>query len=263
MKPIRIVLAPTRNRPLNIFLGLVLVLCALLVLLALATYQPSDPSWNTASGELRPHNWVGLFGASLGDLLLQSLGITAFFIPLWLGGLGWTWMHSRPGGSPWLRWMGTILALAFLPAVLALLPWHWHWPGLIPIGGQVGMLVSDLLVRYLNLQGSWLVAGVLAAAGVGFASAISFSVIKEAIGNRWRNLVSLHDRWRNWREERAERKEEQLAELEALSEREARPQTGPQLISQKLIPDPMPGADLHETTPEERPGFFARLFGKR
>ena len=105
MKPIRIVLSPTRNRPLNIFLGLVLVLAAMLVLLALATYHATDPSWNTASATAPSavRNWIGLFGASLSDLLLQALGVTAFLLPLWLGGLGWTWMRSRPGGSAWLR----------------------------------------------------------------------------------------------------------------------------------------------------------------
>jgi S-DNA-T family DNA segregation ATPase FtsK/SpoIIIE len=169
MKPIRIVLAPTRSRPLNIFLGLVLVLAALLVLFALATYHPSDPSLNTASGAAGPHavrNWIGLFGAYLSDLLLQAVGITAFFLPLWLGGLGWTWMRSRPGGLAWLRWMGTVLALAFLPAVLALLPWRWLWLHALPVEGVVGKLMAGLLVTYLNIQGAWLVAGVLAAAGL-------------------------------------------------------------------------------------------------
>ncbi len=266
MKPIRIVLAPTRSRPLNIFLGLVLVLVALLVLLALATYQPTDPSLNTASGATGPHavhNWIGLFGAWLGDLLLQSLGITAFFLPLWMGGLGWTWMRSRPGGSAWLRWMGTVLALAFVPAVLALLPWHWHWPGLIPVGGQAGMLMADLLVHYLNLQGSWLVAGVLAATGVGFASAVSFSVIREAMGNLWRNFVSLHDRWRNWREERAERKQERVAERELRREQESREESGPQLISPQLIPMTTPNANSQEASLGARPSLFARLFRRR
>jgi S-DNA-T family DNA segregation ATPase FtsK/SpoIIIE len=132
MKPIRIVLSPTRSRPLNIMLGLSLLLAALLIFLALATYHPSDPSWNTASGEARPLNWIGIFGASLSDLLLQAFGVTAFFLPLWMGGLGWTWMRSRPGGLAWLRWLGTVLALVFLPAVLGLLPWHWMWLGSIP-----------------------------------------------------------------------------------------------------------------------------------
>ena len=128
-------------------------------------------------GRGRPHavrNWVGLFGAWLGDLLLQALGITAFLLPLWLGGLGWTWMRSRPGGSAWLRWMGTLLALTFLPAVLGLLPWNWRWLHAVPVEGVVGKLMAGLLVTYLNIQGAWLVAGVLAAAGLWFASAVSF-----------------------------------------------------------------------------------------
>ena len=37
MKPIRIVLAPTRSRPVNIFLGMVILLVSLLLFLALAT----------------------------------------------------------------------------------------------------------------------------------------------------------------------------------------------------------------------------------
>lgn len=91
MKPISIVLSPTRSRPLNVFLGLVLVLAALLLLLSLATYHPSDPSLNTATDLAVPHavrNWIGLFGAWTADLLLQALGVTVFFLPLWIGGLG-------------------------------------------------------------------------------------------------------------------------------------------------------------------------------
>jgi len=207
MKPIRIVLSPTRSRPLNVFLGLVLLLVSLLLFLSLATYHPSDPSLNTATDMAAPHavrNWVGLWGAWLGDMLLQSLGFTAFFLPLWLGGIGWTWMHSRPGGSPWLRWTGTLLALLFVPTVFGLVPWHWRWLHVLPIEGVVGRLMSGLLVTYLNTQGAWLVAAVLAGTGLYFASAVSFWVVAENLQNRWIHAVSLHDRWRNWREERAE-----------------------------------------------------------
>jgi S-DNA-T family DNA segregation ATPase FtsK/SpoIIIE len=260
MKPLRIVLAPTSNRPLNIFLGLVMVLLALLVLLALASYHATDPSWNTASGATGPEavrNYIGIFGASLSDLLLQSLGITAFFIPLWLCGLGWTWMRSRPGGLAWLRWMGALLALAFTPTVLALLPWRLLWQAR-PIAGVAGLLISGLLVRYLNFKGALLVAGVLAAAGIYFASAVFFSAIAEMIQARWRNLVSLRDRWRNWREERTERREERFAEREFLHERESSPEAGP-----RLVPDPVPAAHSEEASLDARPGFFARLFRRR
>jgi len=231
MKPISIVLSPTRSRPLNVFLGVLLLLVSLLLLLSLATWHASDPSLNTASGETGPHavhNWIGLFGAWLSDLLLQSTGITAFFIPLWLGGLGWTWMHSRPSGSPWLRWTGTVIALIFLPAVFGLLPWHWRWLHLLPVEGVAGRMVSALLVGYINIQGAWLVAGILAATGLYFASAVSFWALKESLEERWIHVVAWHDRWRNWREERAERKAELKAQksderIEEPAEAEHRP----------------------------------------
>ena len=100
MKPIRIVLSPTHSRPVNMFLGMVLMLAALLLFLALASFHASDPSLNTAADSAVARNWVGIFGAYLSDILMQSLGLTAFLLPLWLGSLGWTWLQSRPGGSP-------------------------------------------------------------------------------------------------------------------------------------------------------------------
>ena len=212
MKPIRIVLSPTRSRHLNLFLGLVLVLVSLLVFLALATWHATDPSFNTAiaadpNGVTTVYNWIGPFGSYLSDLLLQSLGITAFLLPFWLGSIGWTWMRSRPSGSVILRWMGTLLALAFVPAVFGLNPWRWRWMHLLPTEGVVGRLMANLLVSFLNVQGAWLVAAVFALAGIYFASAISFWVIKESAQTWAANFSNWFDRWRNWREERAERRE--------------------------------------------------------
>ncbi len=211
MKPIRIVLAPTRSRPVNIFLGMVLLLVSFLLFLALATYHVGDPSLNTAVATITPHNWIGLFGAYLSDLLLQALGITAFLLPLWLGGVAWTWMRSRPGGSPILRWMGTLLALTFLPAIFGLLPWHWRWLHVVPIEGVVGRLMSGLLVVYLNVQGAWVVAVALAAAGLYFASDISFEVIRETVAEHWARLQEWRDRRRDLREEKEELEARQSA----------------------------------------------------
>ena len=243
MKPIRLVLSPTRSRPLNLFLGLVLLLVSLLMLLALATYHPTDPSLNTATGTAASHyvrNWIGLFGAYFSDILLQSLGLTAFLLPVWLGGLGWGWMRSRPGGSAWLRWMGTLLALTFVPTVFALLPWHWRWLHVLPVEGVVGRLMAGVLVGYMNIQGAWLVAGALAAAGLYFASAVSFSALMEIVEEHWIQFRALHDRWRNWREERAEIK----------AERDAR-----RAEAAGLVPD--------LGSVEQRQGWFGRFFRRR
>ena len=247
MKPLHYVVSPTRIRPLNVFLGVVLALVSLMLILALATYSPADPSLNTATGPAAPHNSVGLFGAWLSDLLLQSLGIAAFLVPLLLGSLAWSWMRSRSTGSAFLRLAGSLLSLCFVPTVLALLPWHWLWRHALPAEGVVGRLVAALLVGYLNLQGAWLVAGVLALAGLYFASAISFRNLLNAIEDRWLMVVEWHDRWRNWREERAELREQRRFERDEMR----RPAHAYQA----------PAADAEPLS--HRPGRLASLFSRR
>ncbi len=264
MKPIRIVLAPTRSRHLNLFLGLVLLLVSLLLFLALATWHAADPSLNTAtatevSGSYAVHNWIGLFGSYLSDLLLQALGITSFLLPLWLGGIGWTWMRSRPSGSVLLRGIGTLLAIVFLPAVFALTPWHWHWMHVLPVEGVMGRLVAAPLVAYLNLVGAWLVAGALAIVGLYYATAISIWVMKEAVENTWLHLRSWLDRWNNWREQRAERREERRLDNEIARDQDDRQAAAPAL---HFPPVPTPDdADAEQSI--RRPSLFASLFGRR
>ena len=243
MKPIRIALTPTRNRPLNMLLGAVLMLAAALLLLSLATYHPADASLNTSSGVTAPHavrNWIGPSGAYLSDLLLQTFGVVAFGMPLWLGGLGWVWVRSQSNGAAWLRWTGVILTLAFLPAIAGLLPWHWHWMHAMPIEGFTGRLMADLLTVYFNLTGAWIVAGVLAAGGLYLGSNFSFRAAWEWSQERSIQLSAWHDRWRNWQADRADRK----AEQEAIREAERGP-----------IEDDELDEDMRE------PGFFARIFG--
>jgi S-DNA-T family DNA segregation ATPase FtsK/SpoIIIE len=256
MKPIPIILSPTRNRALNMFLGLVLSLASVLLFLALATYHPTDPSMSTASGADPAnaiHNWIGLFGAYISDMLIQAFGLTSFLFPLWIGGLGWNWVRSRSGGSAILRWMGTALTILFLPAVLGLLPWHWHWLHAVPVEGVMGRVVSGALVVYLNVQGAWLVSAALAAVGVYFASNINFWKLKTQIEDRWLTLVAWHDRYRNWSEERAERRrelEERLAE-------QTQPGPAQRLFSGAIGDVPEAPADM----PPPRPSRLAALFG--
>ena len=260
MKTIPIALSPTRSRALNVFLGLVLSLVSVLFFLSLATYHPADPSMNTATSAEMSHairNWIGLFGAYLSDIFLQFFGLTTFLFPLWLGGLGWSWMRSRSGGSPLLRWMGFALAIVFLPAVFGLLPWHWLWLHALPVEGVVGRIVASTLVVYLNIQGAWLVSAALAVAGVYFASAISFWALKAGFEDRWINVMAWHDRWQNWREERAERQRE----LEDRHEEQTEPGPAQRLFSGAA-------ANAPQTEPETEPAAprlsrFAAFFSRR
>ena len=243
MKPIRLASTPTRNRPLNLLLGAVLLMAAALLLLALATYHAADPSFDSSSALTGPRavrNWIGPTGAYLSDLLLQTFGLVAFALPLWLGGLGWTWIRSRSNGTAWLRWTGVVLTLAFLPAVLGLLPWHWRWLHAVTIEGVVGRLIADTLTGYLNLTGAWIVAGVIAAGGLYLGSNFSFRAAWEWSQERSIQLSALHDRWRNWQADRADRRAEANA------------------IRQAEMGLPDHAEEEYEEVPE--PGRIARFF---
>jgi S-DNA-T family DNA segregation ATPase FtsK/SpoIIIE len=258
MKPIPIILSPTRNRALNMFLGLVLSLVSVLFFLALATYHPYDPSINTASGADPAHaihNWIGLFGAYTSDMLLQAFGITAFLFPLWIGGLGWNWVRSRSGGSAILRWLGTASTIIFLPSVLGLLPWHWHWLHAVPVEGVMGRVISSALVVYINIQGAWLVSAAFALAGVYFASDINFWKLKTQIEDRWLTLVAWHDRYQNWRDDRAERRRD----LEERITEQTQPGPAQRLFSGAIADAPEPLAEM----PPPRPSRLAALFGMK
>ncbi len=65
-------------------LGLIVLVTAILLLLSLVTYNPADPSLNTVGGGagVHPaHNWTGLIGAYLADILLQVLGVAVLLAP--------------------------------------------------------------------------------------------------------------------------------------------------------------------------------------
>ena len=151
MKTLRFVIAPTRNRRLNELLGLLMLVAAALLLLSIVSYRATDPSLNTAagfSGHRAVHNWAGLVGATISDLLLQVEGATALWLPVLLGMLGFSWMRSRPAGSPGAKLAGAVLILLFGPAIFALIPGHLHWMHGLPAEGLTGRLVADLLVEY-------------------------------------------------------------------------------------------------------------------
>src|ERR1700712_1815259 len=118
MKPQRLVYRPTRSRRFNEMLGLAGLAAAGLHLLALATYTPSDPSFNPVSGTAIPHprNWTGLFGAYVSDLLLQIFGAAVVFVPIVLLRIGISWMRSRAVGSGMVKSAGLMMWLLFAPA---------------------------------------------------------------------------------------------------------------------------------------------------
>ena len=224
------IFAPTRNRRLNELAGLVLCVSALLLFLALASYSPLDPSLNSASILTRSHaarNWVGIFGAYLSDLVLQFWGVGSFLLPLFMAMLGARWFRSRAVQAPVAKTLGGIWLLMFVPALLAILPGHLRWMGAIPIEGLAGRIVGDILIRYFNVAGAYIVCTTVLAVALYLTTAFSFAAIELWAPTRFAFVLALRDRFKDWQDER-ERKRQQK-ELE--KRRAEKPVVTTQLVS--------------------------------
>src|SRR5438128_4342667 len=164
MKSISRIFAPTNNRRLNELIGFLLCVSALLLFLALASYSPLDPSFNSASvltGSHAARNWIGLVGAVIADLMLQFWGIGAFLIPVFAIGLGMRWFRSRRVMSPIAKSLGGIWLLIFVPALLALLPGHASSLCLLAFDGLLCRVVEDVLIHCFSLDEAYVVCATL------------------------------------------------------------------------------------------------------
>jgi len=223
------IFVPTRNRRLNELVGLLLCVSALLLFLALASYSPLDPSLNSASiltGSHAARNWIGIFGAYLSDIILQFWGVGSFLLPIFMSMLGMRWFRSRAVQTPIAKTLGGIWMLLFVPALLAILPVHLRWMGAIPIEGLVGRIVGDILIRYLNVAGAYIVCTTVLAVALYLTTAFSFSAIEVWAPTRFAFALALRDRFRDWQDER-ERKRQQR-ELE--KRRAEKPNVTTQLV---------------------------------
>ena len=204
---------PTQSKRLNELIGILLIASAVLMLLALASYSPLDRSLNTAANPPmgRPaHNWIGLVGAYSADLMLQSLGVAAFLLPLLLGMLAVRWLRSRKVEDPLLKAAAAAGLLAFASALLALSPWPLRWVHAIPIEGLLGRVLGDLLIRYLNYTGAFIVALTAMAAALYLATTFSFSQMRIWLPTRLTYFYALRDRYQDWRQRRLRAREAKL-----------------------------------------------------
>ena len=139
--------------------GLVLAVLGVLLLLACLTFRASDPSLNFAT-EAAPQNMLGLPGAYMADLALQSFGLVGLLSPLMFLGWGWQLMRRHRVSQPLLRISAGLLSLLVLALAAATFPVPESWPLRGPgLGGVVGDLLWFNIA--IEVAPSWIV-GLLA-----------------------------------------------------------------------------------------------------
>ncbi len=166
-----------------------LFVSGLLMFLALLTYAHSDPSWNTSSGSEgfvwgSVSNFVGLPGAWVADMFLQTIGLSAFLIAIIFVTWGVRIFKRQRISLFWLRMVALVVAVlsgAVAVAQVSSGGWLVH-----PfMGSTVGTMMLEGFANdggvvsvgrfYISVLG-----GVLCLAGFVFAAAVNRAELRWA-----------------------------------------------------------------------------------
>ena len=229
---------PTGNKRLNELIGFLVFVAAVLLLLALASYSPLDPSLNTASSGSSSHpanNWIGMVGAFSSDLLLQFGGVSVFLLPVFMSLFALRWFRSLKIESPIAKTLGTASLFLFAAAFIAILPWHWRWMQAAPAEGLVGRIIGDALIHYFNVTGAYIVCVSMIAVALYLSTAFSFGALRLWFQTRFAFAFAAWDRFEDWRAARAKAKS--LKELE--KRRAQKPIVTAQLVPAKRTQAPV------------------------
>ena len=192
---------------------------ALVLLVALLSFDPRDAGFSSTGAGEAVHNRVGSAGAYLADLLYFLCGRPAYLLPLALGVMAVRLGRAQAASEASSRANFAVRGLGFAVLVMsscALTALHWR-PGLLPqgAGGVIGMAVGSGLSNGLNLLGATLVLLAAWAASVAVAFGISWLRVIDGLGAAvWRGIHFLKER-RHVQREVSDGRERKQARMEA------------------------------------------------
>ena len=227
--------------------GLALVVCV-----ALLSFDPHDPGFSFTGEGAPVHNRIGPVGAWFADALYFLFGRPAYLLPMILGVASWHVMRTQadPARNSHLNLAVRIAGfLALLVASCALAALHWN-PGTLPqgAGGVVGSAAGGALAVGLKLLGATLLLLAAWLAGAAVAFGVSWFAVMDRIG-AW-TWASLH-----WARERAFTAREMNTGRSAKLERKEALQAEQKRASPRIAPRieaPAPAAPKSERAEKER-----------
>jgi len=168
----------------------------LYLLMALLSYDPSDPGWTHTSRIDQVHNTAGRAGAWLADVLFMALGYFAFVFPVLLAVKTWQIFRKRHLPWEWSGWLFSwrltgLVLLVISGSVLAYI--HFHAAAGLPAsaGGALGESLGQLSVAALNVQGSTLLFLALFLLGLTVFTDLSWFKVMDFTGKVVLDLLDL------------------------------------------------------------------------
>ncbi len=126
-------------------MAMILILSGLFLTLALTSYNPQDPSFNTASSALKSYdiqNWMGAKGAAMADIIIQTLGAAGLIISITLSVWGLR-VFNRQTIRPFSLRIITLIVSSILASIaFAQIP-SGSWTPQAYLGGSLGSLLLE------------------------------------------------------------------------------------------------------------------------
>jgi DNA segregation ATPase FtsK/SpoIIIE, S-DNA-T family len=168
--------ASTLSRRLSEFLGVALFALALIWLISLVTYEPTDPVWFFTTDAMHPPaNFAGRVGAFLAELSFQLSGYGAFLIPVAISIIGWHYFWCQRPDAVYTKAVGGVLLFACSSAFLSLMFGSTDVAGkTFDAGGSMGAAFGHVLNDFLNRTGSIIVLLTTMALSVIMSTQFSF-----------------------------------------------------------------------------------------
>jgi S-DNA-T family DNA segregation ATPase FtsK/SpoIIIE len=148
----RAAVAITLRRLIARGLGVVFITAAIGTFAAIATYTPTDPSWNNASGAL-VQNALGLWGANVADAIWQSVGLVAWGVAIPPLAWGLWLVDGRIGLRLLLRVVTWAVSLLLIATFLTLFPPLLGTQDPANLGGALGNVILPALASELQQLG--------------------------------------------------------------------------------------------------------------
>lgn len=207
------------------FLGVALFALALVWLISLATYNPTDAVWffNTG-GQLPPLNFAGRIGAFFAEVSYQLFGITSYLVPALLFLLGWHYFWCRVIEAAYTKLVGLALMFGCSTVFLSLTFDTLSISGkTFQAGGYLGQSLAIVFAAYLNRTGSVIVVLTLLFLSIILSTQFSFGRLFSETGKHltlWSARI-LKVITNLWSEQKRERKRRDIVRkhLEDLSEK--------------------------------------------
>jgi len=195
----------TLSRRLSEVVGVALFALALLWLVSLVTYEPSDPVWFFTSGAAHPPaNFAGRVGAFLAELSFQIAGYAAYLIPAIIAVVGWHYFWCQTPDAAYTKITGVTLLVAGAAAFLSLAFGSTEVAGKpFNAGGSVGEWTGRWLSEYLNRTGSIIVLVTFMVLAVILSTQFSFGRMFATASANSRDVSARAVGWfRRWLDDR-------------------------------------------------------------